>query len=147
MKDLKRGKSRICATEGLRRSQGRPRGYSVPRCAVVLNPRSRITQPITAGGSRGYPPTRAAFLSDRTMTMSPWKTFSTWYASGQMCFAIAGVSSIASVKMLYARIEYLPNTALPLFPMNVHDQINAAPNIRRDGLQGHAVAPPHDQSS
>ena len=64
-----------------------------------------------------------------------------------MRFAIADVSSIARVTTLYARIEHLPNPALPLFPMNIDDEIDAAPNIRLDGLQVHAVAPTHHQSS
>jgi molybdenum cofactor biosynthesis enzyme len=64
-----------------------------------------------------------------------------------MRFAIADVSSIASVKKLCAHIEYLPNLALPLFSMNIDDEIDAAPEIRLDGLQAHAVAPTHDQSS
>lgn len=44
-------------------------------------------------------------------------------------------------------IEYLPNPALPLFPLNIDNEIDAAPNIHLDGLQVHAVAPTHHQSS
>ncbi len=36
--------------------------------------------------------------------MPLWKTFSTWYASGPMRFATANISSIISVKALYAHV-------------------------------------------
>jgi hypothetical protein len=59
-----------------------------------------------------------------------------------MRFAIAGVNSISS-----AQIEYLLDTASSLVSMNIHNQINAAPNVRLDGIQVHATASAHHQGS
>ncbi len=44
-------------------------------------------------------------------------------------------------------IEYLPNPALPLFPVNIDNEIKAAPNIRLDGIQVHATVSTHHQGS
>ncbi len=60
-----------------------------------------------------------------------------------MRFAIADVSLIVSANTLYAHIEYLMDAAPSLVSMNVHNQIDSAPNIRLDGIQVQATAPAH----
>src|SRR5665213_396480 len=52
-----------------------------------------------------------------------------------------------NVEILCAHIEYLVDTALSLLPVDVHDEVDAAPHVFFNGVDAQAVAPTHHQRS
>lgn len=63
-----------------------------------------------------------------------------------MRFAIAGIEVLTSVAVLHAQIKNLPDAAPSLLPVDVHDQVDAAPDIRLDRIHIQAIASAHHQS-
>lgn len=45
------------------------------------------------------------------------------------------------------KVQNLVNTAMPLLPMNVHDEVDAAPHVVFDRVDAQAVAAAHYQRS
>src|SRR5665213_2807493 len=52
-----------------------------------------------------------------------------------------------NVEILCAHIEYLVDTALSLLPVDVHDEVDAAPHVFFSGVDAQATAPTHHQRS